>query len=60
VVTLEWGRMDSQSLALTQIRHEKDGVVVARVAIPPVRDAVELVAHELQHVLEVVRGLAGC
>ena len=57
VVTLEWGRMDSQSLALTQIRHEKDGVVDARVAIPPVRDAVELVAHELQHVLEVVRGL---
>jgi hypothetical protein len=57
VVALEWGTMDSQSHALTQIRRDKEGVVVASVSIPPVRDAVELVAHELEHVLETIRGV---
>jgi hypothetical protein len=56
VVDLEWGSTDSQSHAVTRM-DVHDGVVVARARIPPVRDAVALVAHELQHVLERVRGV---
>jgi hypothetical protein len=56
VVSLEWGATDSQSHAVTTM-NVHDGVVVARARIPPVRDAVVLVAHELQHVLERIRGL---
>lgn len=57
VVALEWGRMDSLSHALTRITRNQEGIIVAKVAIPPVRDAVALVAHELEHVLEATRGL---
>ena len=56
VVLLEWGTTDSQSRAIGRI-DVRDGVVVARVIIPPVRDAIELVGHELQHVVECVRGI---
>ena len=56
VVALEWGRTDSQSRAISRI-DVHDGVVVAVVSIPPVAEAIELVAHELQHVLERTRGL---
>ena len=56
VVLLEWGTTDSQSRAISHM-HVRDGVVVARVTIPPVRDAIELVAHELHHVVEYVRGI---
>jgi hypothetical protein len=55
-VVLEWGTVDSQSRAVTRMT-VRDGVVVARVSVPPVRDAVEHVAHELQHVIEQVRGV---
>ena len=57
VVTLEWGKTDAQSLARTRLRWDREGVVVAAVAVPPVSGAVALVAHELEHVLERVRGL---
>lgn len=56
VVVLEWGSTDSQSQAIART-YVDDGVVVAKVKIPPARDAIVLVAHELQHVLERVRGL---
>ena len=56
VVVLQWGPTDSQSRALSKM-DVQDGVVVAQITIPPVSDAIELVAHELQHVLEKVRGL---
>ena len=56
VVALEWGRGDSQSRAFSRIEMQ-DGVVVALVSIPPVGEAIELVAHEVQHVLEKTRGL---
>jgi hypothetical protein len=56
VVTLEWGKTDSQSHAVARIGRNKD-VFVAAVWIPPVSDAVELVAHELEHVLERIRGV---
>jgi hypothetical protein len=56
VVALEWGAADSDSHARTRWGVQ-EGVVVARAAIPPVGNAIELVAHELQHVLEKVRGL---
>jgi hypothetical protein len=56
VVKLEWGKTDSQSHALSRISSDK-GVVVAVVSIPPVSDAVALVAHELEHVLERIRGV---
>jgi hypothetical protein len=56
VVLLEWGSMDSQSRALTRMEVSETGVL-ARVTVPPVWNAVALVAHELQHVLEKSRGL---
>jgi hypothetical protein len=57
VVTLEWGPMpDSQSRARAHL-DRRGGVAVARIVVPPVPEAVELVAHELQHVLEWARGL---
>ena len=57
VVALEWGRTDSQSRALNDMKLAEDGVVVARVSVPPVSDAIELVAHELEHVIERARGM---
>jgi hypothetical protein len=56
VVLLEWGSTDSQSRALTRMQVSETGVL-ARVTVPPVWNAVALVAHELQHVLEKSRGL---
>jgi len=57
VVVLAWGKTDSQSRATTEIRRDSGGVVAAWVTIPPVHNALELVAHELEHVLETVRGV---
>jgi len=56
VVMLEWGSMDSQSQALTRMDVSETGIL-ARVTVPPVWNAVALVAHELQHVLEKTQGL---
>jgi hypothetical protein len=56
VVALQWGTSDSQSRALGRMQ-VRDGVVVAWIHIPPVPEAIEHVGHELQHVLEKVRGL---
>jgi hypothetical protein len=56
VVAMEWGRTDSQSRAISRMEVH-DGVVVAVVSIPPVAEAIELVAHELQHVIEWTRKL---
>lgn len=56
VVLLEWGTADSQMRALSHME-VRDGVVVARVTIPPVRDAIELVGHERHQVVEHVRGI---
>lgn len=56
VVALQWGATDSHSRALSRMAI-RDGVVVAWIYIPPVREAIEHVGHELHHVLEKVRGL---
>ena len=57
VVVLEWRKTrDSQSRASARMGTNSAGVVVARVYIPPVGHAIELVAHELEHVLELTRG----
>ena len=56
VVLLEWGAFDSQSHART-VMEISDGVVVARVKLPPIGDNIVLMAHELQHVIEQTRGL---
>jgi hypothetical protein len=56
VVVLEWGAMDSQSHARTAMG-VRDGVVVATVKLPPLGDTIVLMAHELQHVIELTRGL---
>jgi hypothetical protein len=56
VVVLEWGAMDSQSHAKTGMV-VRDGVVVATVKLPPLGDTIVLLAHELQHVIELTRGL---
>jgi hypothetical protein len=58
VVVLEWRESpDSQIRAMTRMRADSGGVVVARVSVPPVSHAIELVAHELEHVLERPTGL---
>ncbi len=56
VVALQWGVTDSQSRALTHME-VRDGVVVAWSRIPPDPEAIEHIGHELQHVLEKVRGV---
>lgn len=57
VVILQWGKADSQSRAITRIAVDDAGIVVAHLAVPPVRDAVALVAHELAHIIERTEGL---
>lgn len=57
VVTLEWGPPpDSQARARAHL-DRRDGVVVARIIVPPCPETLELVAHELQHVIELANGL---
>jgi hypothetical protein len=56
VITLEWGNADSQSRARTAIGRQ-DGVIVATVRVPTGFETIELVAHELQHVIERIHGL---
>jgi hypothetical protein len=56
VVLVEWGTTDSQSRAISQMQFH-DAIVVANVTIRPVPEAMELVAHELQHVFEKARGM---
>lgn len=57
VVVLEWRESrDSQSRAISQMGRDATGVIVAMVYVPPVKLAVELVAHEIEHVLEMIRG----
>ncbi len=56
VVVLQWGDTDSLARAKTRMQ-QRDGVIVAMVSVPTGSDTVELIAHELHHVLEKVRGL---
>jgi hypothetical protein len=57
VVTLAWGKTDPQSRASTRMAVAADGVVVAYVSVPPVSEVIELVAHELEHVIERAHGV---
>jgi len=57
VVVLQWGPTDPQAQAVTRMRLAEDGVLVAHVSVPPVSDALVLVVHELEHVLERTRGV---
>lgn len=56
VVVLAWGVTDSQSRAKTAME-VRAGRVVASVKLPPLGDVIVLMAHELQHVIELTRGL---
>ena len=56
VVLVAWGSMDSQSQALNSMEVSESGVL-ARVTVPPVWNAVALIAHEMEHVLEKSRGV---
>ena len=56
VVRLEWGKSDSYTEAASRIGRDSDGVIVAIVSVPPVANAIELVAHEMEHVIERVEG----
>ena len=42
--------------ALTRIGRSEDGVTIAQARVRPCPQAVELIAHELEHVLEYVEG----
>ena len=55
VVVFQWGATDWQWRARTGIQRQ-DGVIVATISVPTGSDTVELVAHELHHVIEAVRG----
>jgi len=57
VVVLEWGAMVDSQLHASTGMEVRDGVVVARVKLPPTGDTIVLMAHELQHVIEQTRGL---
>jgi hypothetical protein len=56
VISLAWDPPNAQWHARTRMGTQ-DGIVVAYVAVPPVDEAVGYVAHELEHVLERIRGL---
>jgi hypothetical protein len=56
VAALTPGRARTGSLALTRITTADDGVVVGRVEVPLGLDALEYIAHELEHVLERAEG----
>ena len=56
VIRLEWGKSDSYTEAASRIGRDADGVIVAIVSVPPVANAIELVAHEMEHVIERVEG----
>jgi hypothetical protein len=57
IVVLEWGDTGYSQLHAMTAMAVRDGVVVARVKLPPLGDIVVLMAHELQHVIEQTRGL---
>ncbi len=58
VVDLEWAiSNDSLVRAGTRMEPTEDGVVVAHVSVPPGSEAMPLVAHELEHVIEVAQGV---
>ena len=56
VVDIAWGKTDSSARAATRIGRDSNRVIVAIISVPPVSDVIELVAHELEHVLEWVDG----
>lgn len=56
VVDLRWGAKDSEAHARAQLG-VRDGVAVATLAVPPVTEVIELIAHEFQHVIEMGHGL---
>ncbi|MFL6279109.1 MAG: hypothetical protein ACJ731_03295, partial [Vicinamibacterales bacterium] len=55
VVVLEWGVMADSQLHARTAMELRDGVIVARVMLPPTGDYIVLMAHELQHVIEQTR-----
>jgi hypothetical protein len=57
VVVLEWGAMADSQLHARTAMEVRDGVVVARVKLPPLGEIIVLMAHELEHVIEQTRGL---
>lgn len=57
VVRIEWGKSDSHTRAATRLGRASGGVVVATVSVPPVSHVIELVAHEIEHVIEWAEGL---
>ena len=56
VVRLEWGKSESYTEAVTRLGTNEGGGIVAIVSVPPVAKAIELVAHEMEHVIERVEG----
>jgi hypothetical protein len=56
VVQFEWGKAETYARAATRIGRDSKGVIVAMVSVPPVSGVIELVAHEIEHVLEWVEG----
>jgi hypothetical protein len=58
VVVLEWATSkDSLVRASSEMKFSEDGVVVAHVSVPPGSVAMQLVAHELEHVIELAEGV---
>ena len=57
VADLRPGASTSGSLALSRITFADDGVVVGRVTVPLADNTIELIAHELEHILERAEGV---
>lgn len=51
------GPLDSMTRARTTMRRYSSGLLLAIVEIPPADDYVELLAHELEHVIEQIEGV---
>ena len=56
-ITIEPLNVTSDVRAITRVTREQNGRRVARVVIGPMNDTVELIAHELEHVIEQLDGV---
>ena len=56
VLQFEWGKSDSYTRAAARIGRGSGGVIVAMISVPPGGDVIELIGHEIEHVLEWVDG----
>lgn len=56
-VNASLARLPGFNRAATTITRHADGQITARLTVPPGRDFIELLAHELEHIVEQIEGV---